>query len=104
MPRTVPGQPNPASESWWAQWFNLRFGSGTGSAYSRYYSQELANNPNISPQEAAQAYVDIIMVQGLGSGIGQAAGGIGKGIAKIPGAIGGGLSPVGQSTDDWKNL
>ena len=108
MPLDPPPSMKQESTAWWAAYFNQQYpGKGAGAAYTAFANKAIANDPSTTPYVAAKAFLDSIMLEGLGQAIKSATEGIGQGTAKVPGALPGSIPAipsVGGTGSDWQHL
>lgn len=69
--------------AYYAAIFDRKYpGRGTGAAYTSYAAAQMAENPRISPYQAARAFLLIIAIRGLAAALQAAATGTGMAVAQ----------------------
>jgi hypothetical protein len=81
--------------------FTTKYGPSAGAGYVAYAEA----NPGLTPEQAANNYLETILVKGLDTGLATGVGGAGTALGQIPGAAAKGASTVYQNLNpaQWLN-
>lgn len=96
------GDANPGqSIAYYENLFASKYGAAAGSGYVAYAEA----NPGLTPQQAANDYLETVLVKGLDTSLASGVGGAGSALGQIPGAAAKGAQSVYQNLDpaQWLN-